>query len=425
MLALLSGSASAASDVVQEWIRDHAKPVLVADGAVDASLVAQIAGEARIVSLGEAVHLTQEFLQLRNQLFVTLVERQGFTAFAMETGFLDGIEVDDYIGAEAASVDAPVQRVFSFNDAAIDANRELIEWMRAYNEQPGTRRKLRFYGLSMTGRSGRDERARSRTIVGVLRYLQSVDQPLAESFRTRLEPLSSATRQRRSDVTSRAQQDALSALLLDVVSVMQRRRVQWQSRTSRLAFDRAYQMALNALQVDADQRLTDLVDARADASIDYDQNDAALAANLQWALAQEGPDGRIFAFAHNAHVRRCPERAEYNFTAMGQHVDAVLGRDQVVIGTSFHHGEAGLPGHAQILAAARPGTLADALSVTGKPLYALSLQHLPVSGPVLGWWEGPMDFRRNGAYSQLEPAACFDALIHVDALTPARLVPRQ
>lgn len=33
-----------------------------------------------------------------------------------------------------------------------------------------------------------------------------------------------------------------------------------------------------------------------------------------------------------------------------------------------------------------------------------------------------MDFRRNGAYSQLNPVTCFDALLHVEALMPARLV---
>lgn len=434
MLALFFSSASSISRAgstdaaVSQWIRDNAQPVLARDGTASASLLSEIVGDAKVVSFGEAVHLSQEFLTLRNQLFVTLVERQGFTAFAMETGFLDGLEVDDYIGGGVSAAAAPVQQTFSFNDAALEANRQLIEWMRAYNARSCISRKLHFYGLSMSGRGGGDERSANRTLLGVLRYLQSVDASQAQKFRARLEPLLTATRRRGSDAVSRAEQDALSAALLDVVSMMQRRRVQWQARTSQLAFERAYRMALNALHVDADRRLTDQVDARRDVPIDYDQNDAALAENLLWALAQEGPGGRVFTFAHNAHVRRCPERAEYNFTAMGEHVAAVLGRGQVVIGTSFHQGVAGLPSRAQSLSIAQSETLADVLSRGGAahmemPL-AWSLQRLPDAGPVRQWWDRTVEFRRNGAYSQLNPVACFDALIQVDELTPARIVTR-
>src|SRR5215211_4604006 len=54
-------------------------------------------GDARVVAIGESAHYNGESYRLRHRLTRHLVERHGFTAYAMETGFVEGGLVDDWV----------------------------------------------------------------------------------------------------------------------------------------------------------------------------------------------------------------------------------------------------------------------------------------------------------------------------------------
>ncbi|MFD0472221.1 hypothetical protein ACFQ0B_30910 [Nonomuraea thailandensis] len=47
-------------------------------------------GDARVVAIGESAHYNRETYELRHRLLRYLVERHGFGAYAMETGFTEG-----------------------------------------------------------------------------------------------------------------------------------------------------------------------------------------------------------------------------------------------------------------------------------------------------------------------------------------------
>jgi erythromycin esterase-like protein len=83
--------------------------------------------------------------ELRNEMFRHLVEREGYRAFAIESDCLMGLVVDDYLRTGAGDLDDVMRRGFSHSFGTSPAIRELVRWMRAYNQEHDG--ELRFYGF--------------------------------------------------------------------------------------------------------------------------------------------------------------------------------------------------------------------------------------------------------------------------------------
>lgn len=110
----------------------------------------------RLLALGEPTHGEDTLLDLRNELFRQLVEQEGYRTIAIESDCMMGLVVDDYVTSGTGTLDDVMERGFShkwFNASA--PNRELVRWMRAYNDGRPASERLRFAGfdgpLEMTG----------------------------------------------------------------------------------------------------------------------------------------------------------------------------------------------------------------------------------------------------------------------------------
>jgi erythromycin esterase-like protein len=115
---------------------------------VDAAAVMKLLpARPRMLTLGEPTHGADAVLELRNELFRQLVEQEGYRTIAMESDCLMGLVVNDYVTSGAGDLDDVMQRGFSHEWGAFPGNRELVRWMRAYNDgRPGPER-LRFAGF--------------------------------------------------------------------------------------------------------------------------------------------------------------------------------------------------------------------------------------------------------------------------------------
>jgi len=72
---------------VTDWLIDHAIPINSVEplsGFSDFGPVGSLLNGFRLVAVGEATHGTREFFQFKHRVFEFLVERLGFTSFAME-----------------------------------------------------------------------------------------------------------------------------------------------------------------------------------------------------------------------------------------------------------------------------------------------------------------------------------------------------
>lgn len=123
-------------------IKDTARPL---DGAGVSAFLRSLPAKPLLLGLGEARHFVAELGELRNELFRHLVEYEGYRSFAIESDCLRGLVVHDYITTGAGTLDDVMERGFSHRFGASPANRELVRWMRAYNEEH--EEKLRFFGF--------------------------------------------------------------------------------------------------------------------------------------------------------------------------------------------------------------------------------------------------------------------------------------
>ncbi|SDI27810.1 Erythromycin esterase homolog [Nonomuraea jiangxiensis] len=115
------------------------------DGAGVSAFLRSLPAKPLLLGLGEARHFVEELGELRNELFRHLVEHEGYRSFAIESDCLKGLVVDDYLTTGAGTLDDVMERGFSHRFGTPPANRELVRWMRAYNEEH--EEKLRFFGF--------------------------------------------------------------------------------------------------------------------------------------------------------------------------------------------------------------------------------------------------------------------------------------
>ncbi|MFD9307526.1 erythromycin esterase family protein [Streptomyces sp. NPDC060048] len=120
-----------------------------------AAVMGLLPARPRMLALGEPTHGEDALLDLRNELFRQFVEQEGYRTIAIESDCVAGLVVDDYVTSGAGTLDGVMERGFSRGWGASAANRELVRWMRAYNDGRPTSERLRFAGfdgpLEITG----------------------------------------------------------------------------------------------------------------------------------------------------------------------------------------------------------------------------------------------------------------------------------
>ncbi|MGV9347531.1 erythromycin esterase family protein [Streptomyces spiralis] len=120
-----------------------------------AAVMRLLPARPRLLALGEPTHGEDTLLEVRNELFRQLVEQEGYRTVAIESDCMMGLVVDDYVTSGRGDLDEVMKHGFSHGWGASAANRELVRWMRAYNDGRPASERLRFAGfdgpLEITG----------------------------------------------------------------------------------------------------------------------------------------------------------------------------------------------------------------------------------------------------------------------------------
>ena len=99
-----------------------------------------------VLAVGEPTHLEPVFGEVRNHLFTQLVEL-GFRSIALETDRIAAYAVNDYVLHGIGDLDAVMRDGFSHNFGALEPNRRLVAWMRAYNQGRPPEERVVFHGF--------------------------------------------------------------------------------------------------------------------------------------------------------------------------------------------------------------------------------------------------------------------------------------
>jgi erythromycin esterase len=426
------------------WASQSLQPLLSPNPDQDrgeSAALRRMIGSARVVALSEAAHAGAEPLAFRNHLLKYLVEQLGFTAIAIESGLTEGQGVYDYVLGGPGDLQSTVKQGISWTMDRFPQNEELVRWLREYNGDPKHPHKVHFYGFDVPGSPGNSEAVRgpSTALLAVLDYLESVDSKAAAEFRARADPLVPFMRLEPSTASKSeavytqlpvADRDKLTALVADLVSLVERRAEVYTAATSDLRYQWAYRNALCARQIDAWLRQipfnskwppTTATHLPAWLWEAHETRDRAMADNLKWILDREGTAGKILVFASRFHLTMTPVvntafDVSGRYHSVGSYLKRELGNQLVTIGHFAAGGSVGC-GNLRMEVQAPTKSFDGLLSRLSVPSFLLDLRQAPDS--VTPWLERTHDPYLIGmnVIGPIVPA--FDIIFFTQTSTPA------
>ena len=334
---------------LDDWILHEAIPFSIDSSktfntSID-RVIASLDDPVELLGFGEALHGGEDILILRNRLFQRLVEMHGYSAIAIESSFPQARVVNEYIaGRGPASYEAVQDTGFSHGFGRLDANRELVEWMRQYNADPSNPVKLQFYGFdSPTEMTGTD--SPGHVLHFVLDYLASVDSASGQEHRQLIDTLlgqdsewenPAAMMDPTKSVGQSPEATALRIETEDLITELRVRRPELVAKSDKSRYLEAMQYAsvarqlLNyhaALAQKSGERVVRLLGIR----------DALMADNLAYIVSRER--GKVLAFAHNSHLQRGKTKMQlgadvYTWWPAGSHLNEMFGPCYAVIGSA-------------------------------------------------------------------------------------------
>jgi erythromycin esterase len=313
---LIMASSSSAHRSIEDWIATNTiafaldAPADLFAAAVD-RMVAALGDSVELLGLGEPTHGAEEFLILRNRLFQQLVWH-GYTAIAIESSFPRSLMVNAYVQGLLCeeSLDAVMKDGFSHGFGSATANRELVQWMRGYN-RADIGPELYFCGfdgpLEMTGAGS------PRPLIRfVLDYLAKIDPQQNQDSCRRIESLigedaawlnPAAMMDSSQSIGGSPAARELRIEVEELISELNIRRPELIGKTGREEYLEAAQHASVARQLlnyhagmarSSNNRIAEQLGVR----------DAMMADTLRYVVDRERGRGKVFAFAHNMHLKR-------------------------------------------------------------------------------------------------------------------------
>jgi erythromycin esterase-like protein len=377
-----------ADEKLRNWIARSAIGLDAANprAAVD-KLLAALPPEIELLGLGEPTHMMEIFLSFRNRVFKHLVENHGFTAVAIESSFPRSGVINRYIGAipgfAGESYDEIAPLGFSHNLAPLEGSRHLIEWMRGYNS--AHEKKLMFFGFDAPTEYMYSDSPRA-CLHFALDYLANVDPATAGDLRPQIDALLGTDADWENpaanmDYTKSIGRSPAARNLLPLAEKLLQvlRQLRGSHHLEALQHaDLARQLLVYHAHVAANDpnRLANLLGLR----------DAMMAKNLIALLTRERlrTGGKIFVFAHNAHLQRGLARWQnMTWVPAGERVHAELATRYAAIGTAL----SSIPGG---IGSPEPGTLENLLAashsnvlIPTRPISRLAhdFEHLPTRKP--------------------------------------------
>jgi erythromycin esterase len=367
-------------------LRAHAFPfasVLAGGGFDDLAGLDRLVGDARIVALGEASHGTAEFFQMKHRLLEYLVERKGFTVFAIEGNWPEAQAADRFIKTGAGDAGAALAAMYFWTWRTEEVSAQL-HWMRDYNAARGASPELSFSGFDMQAPNVAIER-----VIDVLGRTNSAIRDTVRALYDGMEKLDRWGTGTPSEENTRLAERAGKALelieaqrdtLVMASTPGEYRELRQAARIVRQAFARR-------------------------AQIPGAERDCAMADNVRWLIEEAFPGQKIVLWAHNGHVGTDMGGGE---KSMGDHLRTRYGDQMVVIGFATDHGgvrakrmEQGTvkPGPPVALPLASPSKVSveSLFAETGLPRFILDLRRLPADGAAGAWLAKPRLHRMIGA----------------------------
>jgi erythromycin esterase len=407
------------------WLDDAVVPIetlSMGSGFDDLLVLEQAIGSSRVVALGEIVHRAHEPLAFRNRLFEFLVEEMGFRVIAMETGLAESAGLRNFIRGGDVDLDEIAPEALGWGGHLYRENRELLQWIREYNQDAPAGDFIRFYGFELPGGTDSYFSRAGQFVERGLEYVATVDAESANSLRERIGPLLPFFGDLEYSALEVQERDALSAAINDLAAAIEQRRFDLIATSSDEQWAWEYQKVRTVGQLDDFLRLipagwkpTPEEPWLPNMNEAMTARDFGMWENVQWILGRERSE-RVFLFMHNAHLQNALNlRPEGPNWVLGQHLKSALDDDLYSVGT-VHNSMV----ESEVFGVYRagPSGLAQRLSQLELPLLFLDVRSQPWPDLEREWWTSgqPLDYGFQQA--SLSPATTYDAWVYLEVLSP-------
>ncbi|NVK63738.1 MAG: erythromycin esterase family protein [Flavobacteriales bacterium] len=306
----------------------------------DFSPIMESLESAKIIGVTECVHEMAEPFYFRNALIKRLVTEQKIGAIAIESGFSESRLCYDFILGKDISLDSVMNNGFSCMFETIDANRELLLWLRNYNSNKSPEEQVHFYGFDVPGcppnpfledaYAGFDY---------VFDYLNEVNPLMSKQFQEKIdvyrkylkiEPNPTEETVDYQDLDS-AGWENLEHLLKELETEFIANKMEFVHASSELDYQWAFRSVSNA------RANVNFLRSIGNSDYTYDVRDCGQFENVQWIQKKEGKK-RLLLFAHSVHLMKeihSDNPAVLAHPMCGEYLGEEYGDDYVVIGNFY------------------------------------------------------------------------------------------
>lgn len=311
----------------------------------DLAPIESLIGNARIIGLSESLHSAAEPVMFRNRLFRYLVEELDFKAIVIESGIVESKALNDYVLGFEDDLESSLLNGLSNRFDQFQGNHALLRYIRNHNDSlPVGSQNVQIFGMDVSGSPPGIVATRKpdAPLRDTLEYLDSVDASSAVQFSERITPLLPILASGNGYGTlSQAERDSLTATIEDMISLIERSKLEFIAASSEYDYLWAERVSIAARQTDSWFRRMPLEWTPAgDYSWTADaQNirDRTMAENLNWVLDQLNSNDRVLVFASVNHIGKEQQvwpnylvdqgQRQYKRTPFGYYAKATYGED--------------------------------------------------------------------------------------------------
>jgi erythromycin esterase len=277
----------------------------------------------KVIGMGEATHGTREFFNMKAKMFKFLATYCGYRIFSIEATYGGTLKVNDYVLDGKGDV-LSAMKGMEFWTWDTEEVKDLIEWMRKYNDGKTQNEKLRFYGFDCQSFKGPTN--------ALLDYVKEFDKPNLDEFIKGLSVLNDSSHLYFYTLKPGKSSQQRISQIYGIISFLEK----WFQRKEDLYISVSGKKKFELARYNI-EALKQAILLRATPEKEYGfRRDSCMSQNLKWIYNLE--QDKIFAWAHNGHICKAPNLFEKHDVCMGVYLDKIFGSDFYDIGFVFNQG---------------------------------------------------------------------------------------
>ncbi|MCX6281157.1 MAG: erythromycin esterase family protein [Bacteroidetes bacterium] len=285
--------------------------------------LASLLKDRKVVGMGEATHGTKEFFNMKAKMFKFLATHCGYRVFTIEATYGGTLKVNDYVLYGKGDV-LSAMKGMEFWTWDTEEVKDLIEWMKSYNETRPDKEKLKFYGFDCQSYKGPAN--------ALIEYVKEFDKPNLDKFVKGLSVLNDSSynyfytlKPGKASVKGISQ---IHAIISFIREWFRDNENLYAPLSGRLKFELANHNVESLEQV--------ILLSSSQRKIAYTRRDSCMAQNIKWISELE--QAKVFAWAHNSHICKNAKYYFNRYKTMGCYLNEIFGDAYYNTGFVFNQG---------------------------------------------------------------------------------------